>query len=239
MSKRGGKRRHAVAVMLTTGLLLASGARSAEDEVDLAGEWVMTVLGRSPTGQRESRVRFERDGFQLLATVTGKRGDVKAIGYIEGHEIRFYYITGGKKGDDVARFSGHVYGDMMGGTLDLGKQGVTVWRASRGAESGIDLSGTWTLQMKAGSPSGLNLVPMSFRQEGANLVVTLHGEHSDVECQGSVDGKVITFYYVRAIGDDQFVAKFTGLLGGDRMGGEVDMGALGKSTWRATQDDEL
>ena len=226
-------------MLLTTGLLLAPGVRSAEDEVDLSGEWVMTVLGKSPTGQRESRVRFERDGFQLVATVSGKKGDAKAIGHIEGDEIHFYYITGGKKGDDVARFSGHVNGDMMGGTLDLGKQGVTAWRASRGAEATIDLSGTWTLQMKGDSPSGMNLVPMSFRQEGANLVVTLHGESSDVECQGSVDGKVITFYYVRASGDDQFVAKFTGLLGGDRMGGEVDMGALGKSTWRATQDTEL
>jgi len=228
-----------VAFLTVAGLLLATAAPAAESELDLSGEWVLTVLGKSPTGQKESPIRFERDGFQLQVTVSGKKGEVRSIGHVEGDAISFYYPTGGKKGDDVARFSGHVHGDMMGGELDLGKGGMTVWRASRGAESPIDLTGTWTLQMKGDSPSGLDLVPMSFRQEGANLIVTLHGDSTDVECQGSIAGKEITFFYVRAVGAEQFVAKFTGLLGGDRMGGEVDMGALGKSTWRATQDQEL
>ena len=158
------------------------------------------------------------------------------MGYVDGHAVRFYYVRPGKKGDTVVRFSGHVRGDLMGGEADLGKKGVTTWKATRGEEKGVDLAGIWTLQMKGDSPSGLHLVKMTFRQDRDHIVAVLESEDGTIECEGYVDGRSITFYYVRHTGDSKFIARFEGQLAGGIMGGEVDLGEHGTSTWRATTD---
>jgi hypothetical protein len=220
---------------MVLGLALAASAVMAA-EVDVSGSWAMTILGKSPLGEKEATLTFERQGFNLVVTIQTKTGATRSIGYIDGNNLRFEYITAGKKADVVSKFSGHVRGDLMGGELDMGKQGVTTWKATRGAEEEVDFSGTWTLQMRGESPSGLNLVKMTFRQDDHRLVVTLHGEKSEIECEGYVDGRIITFYYVRHTEGEEFVAKFTGQIAGALMGGEVDMGEMGKTTWRATQD---
>jgi len=222
-------------VVATACLLAAAGAISAQ-EADLSGEWTMTMLGKSPTGEKEATLAFERDGFQLKVAMTSKRGKAEAIGYIDGSEIRFYYVRAGKKEDVVAKYTGHVRGDLMGGEVDMGKAGTTVWMARRGSEKNVDLSGIWTLQMRGESPSGLDLVKMTFRQEGHNIVAILTSELGEVECEGFIEEDEITFYYVRTTEDGEFVARFHGLLGGAVIGGDVDMGKHGKTTWMATKD---
>lgn len=197
----------------------------------------MTILGSSPIGDKEAELSFERQEFNLQVSLTGaKAGSIQSVGYVDGSELRFYVIRPGRKGDLIAKFTGHVRGDLMGGEIDMGKQGMATWKAVRGPEEGVDLSGTWTLQMKGESPSGMHLVKMNFRQEGHNVVVTLLGEKEDVECDGFVDGRIITFYYVRPTDGEQFVAKFEGQISGAYIGGEVDMGELGKTTFMATRD---
>jgi len=220
--------------LIAAGLVLGVTPVEAQ-EADLAGSWKMTILGNSPFEDKEATVTFELQGFSLVVRVSGAKGEARAVGYVDGNHVSFYSVKPSRKGDIVARFSGHVRGDLMGGELTMGKQ-VTTWKATRGAEPEIDLSGTWTLQMRGDSPSGLHLVKMSFRQEGHSLVVTLHGESSDVECEGYLVGRVITFFYVRHTDGEDFVARFSGQLAGALIGGEVDMGELGTTTWRATQD---
>lgn len=223
-------------LLLGAGLALAATAvRAQEQEMDLDGSWKMTILGSSPLEDKEATLSFEQSGFSLVVSIDGKKEQARAVGYLDGNHVTFYYVKPSKKGEILARFSGHVRGDLMGGELTVGKQAAT-WKATRGTEPELDLSGSWTLQMKGESPSGLNLVKMSFRQEGHSLVVTLHGENSDVECEGYLAGRIITFFYVRHTETEDFVARFSGQLAGALMGGEVDMGELGKTTWRATQD---
>jgi hypothetical protein len=208
---------------------------SIAQEIDLSGTWTMTMLTKSPTGDKEATLSFEQDGFSLAVNMKGASGEVDCVGYIDGKEVRFFCVTPGKKGETVAKFRGHIRGDLMGGEVDLGKQ-PTTWKATKGEQPSPDLTGNWTLQMRGESPSGMDRARMSFRQEGHNLVVTLENELGSVECEGFLAGRVITFFYVRATNGDQFVAKFTGQLAGALMGGEVDMGKLGKTTWRATQN---
>jgi hypothetical protein len=229
------KRNRALTKVMVLGCLLLTSLASAQ-EVDLSGSWNMSVLGKSPTGDKEIALSFERNGFNLAVTMNGKKGALKSAGYIDGREIRFYYVKPGKKEDIVAKFTGHVRGDLMGGEVDMGKSGISTWKATRGPEKGIDLSGQWTLQMRGESPSGLHLIKMTFGQEHHKLLVTLKGEVADVECEGYVEGDIVTFYYVRHTQGDRFVAKFTGQIGGDMIGGEVDMGEMGKTTWRASRD---
>jgi len=196
----------------------------------------MTMLGKSPTGEKEAMLAFERDGFQLKVAMTSSKGQTEAIGYIDGSEIRFYYVRPGKKEDVVAKYTGHVRGDLMGGEVNMGKSGTTVWMARRGSQKKVDLSGTWTLQMQGESPSGLDLVKMTFHQNAHNIIATLSSELGEVECEGFIEEDEITFYYVRVTDEGRFVARFHGLLGGAAIGGDVDMGEHGKTTWMATKD---
>ena len=220
-------------LIVVTGLAL--GLPVLAEEVDLSGTWTMTMLTKSPTGDKTATLTFEQDGFNLAVNMKGASGDVDCVGYIDGKEVRFFCVGPGKKGEAVTKFSGHVRGDLMGGEVDMGKQ-PTTWKATKGEDPTPNLSGTWTLQMKGESPSGMDRAKMTFRQEGHNLVVTLENERGVVECEGFVADRLITFFYVRATNGDEFVAKFTGQLAGALMGGEVDMGSLGKTTWRATQN---
>ncbi len=211
-------------------------ALPAAAEVDLSGSWKLTMLSNTPLGTKAATLTFERRGHELTAVIRGDGVDARCIGYIDNGELHFFYIVPGKKEDLVAKYSGHVRGDLMGGEVDMGKKGVTTWAAVRGEDPGVDLSGRWTLITKGASPSGLRMVKVTFRQEEHRLIVILHGETSEIECDGYVDGREIVFYYVRPTDDGRFVAKFTGQISGALMGGEVDMGELGKTTWRATQD---
>jgi hypothetical protein len=108
--------------------------------------------------------------------------------------------------------------------------------ATRGSAQGADLSGIWTMVVSGDALEGLAQVKVSFNQDGPNLLVTLHAEGGDVECDGFIEGRSIRFYYVRTAEDGQLVAKFTGRIAGAVMGGEVDLGELGKTTWRASRN---
>ena len=105
--------RFPILLTLLTSLVLATGVVMAE-EGDLSGTWKMTMLHKSPTGDKEADLTFERDGFSLMVTMTGASGKVECQGYIDDPELRFYCVVPGKKGDVMAKFSGHKRGDLMG-----------------------------------------------------------------------------------------------------------------------------
>lgn len=212
-------------------LVLAFGGVCAAQELD--GSWSMTILGKSPIGESEAEVTFQRDGFSLAVTVEAGGKTVDCAGFIDGDAIRFDYP--GKKGP--VKFRGHVSGDLMGGVA-AGDKGDIAWQAWRGTEHAADLAGSWTMVMKGESPSGENMATLTFHQQGNNLIVTMSGARGDVQCDGYIDGSGIRFYYIRDTGSGRFTAKFSGHVGGDLMGGEVEMGERGATTWRATRNIE-
>jgi len=229
-------RRSSIPVLLLLAavtILVASPVTASQP--DLSGEWTLTMEGDSPSGEEAVQISFTQDGNRLVATMAGEVGEVECEGWADGNAVRFYYVRSTDEGEFVARYTGHVAGDLMGGEVDLGEQGVTNWRATRGAAESVDLSGKWTMTMEGGSPSGMESVPISFHQEGHTLIATMSGEKQDVECEGFVDGNMIRFYYVRPSIEGDFIAIYSGHVGGDVMGGEVDLGEHGKTTWRATR----
>lgn len=217
-------------LVVAVGLALCGPVYAAD--VDLSGDWILTMEGDSPSGRDSVLVNFAVDGYRLVATMKGEESDVDCQGWLDENRVRFYYVRDGHDGEFVAKYTGHVAGDLMGGEVDLGGQGKTKWRAVRGGSKGTDLSGTWTMTMEGESPSGQGSVKMTFAQQGPSLVATMTNDMGQVECEGYIEGNALRFYYIR--GD--FVAKYTGHVGGDLMGGEVDMGGESKTTWRATRE---
>jgi hypothetical protein len=62
------------------------------------------------------------------------------------------------------------------------------------------------------------------------------GASGDVDCEGFIKGNALRFYYIRPTAEGEFVAKYTGHVGDDVMGGEVDLGERGKVPWKATRN---
>ena len=229
-------RRSTSLVTLIGIVVLLSASAVAAGEIDLSGSWTMTMEGESPTGEESVGLAFANDGHELVATMKGATGEVPCRGWIDENRIRFYYVRPTEEGEYVAKFTGHVAGDLMGGEVDLGERGMSKWRATRGADKGMDLSGTWTMTMEGDSPSGEEAVDLKFTQEGPSLKVTMMGASGDVDCEGFIKGNALRFYYIRPTAEGEFVAKYTGHVGDDVMGGEVDLGERGKVPWKATRN---
>ncbi|MEJ2084292.1 MAG: hypothetical protein P8Y44_01265 [Acidobacteriota bacterium] len=218
-------------------LLLVTASSLAAAGMDLSGTWTLTMEGESPTGAESVDMIFSGAGTSLVATMKGEAGDVDCRGFADGNQIRFYYIRPTEDGEFIAKYTGHVAGDLMGGEVDMGEMGKTTWRATRSPDKGIDLSGSWNMTMEMESPTGADSVDLSFQQEGSSLVVTMTSDAGKTECEGWIDGNALRFYYIRPTSDGDFIAKYTGHVGGDVMGGEVDMGERGKTQWKATRSN--
>ena len=87
---------------LTLGLTLFSGLAGAGD-ADLSGKWVLTMEGESPSGQDTLAMTFTLDGYKMVATMKGEESDIECQGWIDGNNIRFYYIRPTAEGDFVPR----------------------------------------------------------------------------------------------------------------------------------------
>jgi hypothetical protein len=229
-------RRNVLSLVIVTALLVTTSGLAAK-EMDLSGTWTMTMEGDSPTGAESVAMTFSGSGQNLVATMKGERGSTECPGYIDGNQIRFYYTRPTAEGEFTAKYVGHIAGDLMGGEVDMGEQGTTTWRATRSAAKGIDLAGSWTMTMEGDSPTGAEDVDLTFRQEASSLIVTMSSAAGEVECEGWIDGNALRFYYVRPTAEGEFIAKYTGHIGGDIMGGEVDMGERGKTQWKATRSN--
>ncbi len=209
----------------------------AEIGPDLSGTWTMTIQGKAPPGKNFARLTFERDGQQTSLTMRGKGGEAHSTWETDGEGIRFEHVPSGKK-TSAAVFSGRVHGDLMGGEVDMGKRGKSTWQAIREGEAVFNLTGTWTFFQQGLPRDYANLTKLHFHQQGADLVATFTTGDLETVCKGYLDGDSMGFEYSRtAAGGEAVEASYTGKVSGDMVRGEVDMGALGKSTWQATRDD--
>lgn len=95
-------------------------------------------------------------------------------------------------------------------------------------------SGTWTMTIDGKAPPGKNFAGLTFEDEGDQTVVVLSGKGGELTEPVAIDGDGFRFEHA-VPGKKASVAVFTGRVRGDLMGGEVDMGKRGKSTWQAVR----
>ncbi len=106
------------------------------------------------------------------------------------------------------------------------------------AESdGPDLSGTWAMTIQGKTPPGKNFSNLTFEREGEHTSVTMRGKGGELHVAVEIDGDELRFEHVPP-GKKGSVVVFAGRVHGDLMGGEVDMGQRGKSTWQAVREGD-
>ncbi len=222
---------------IVAALLLALPAIAGDGGTDLAGNWTMTIEGKTPPGKNFSNLTFEAKGDAVSVTMRGKGGELHGNVEIDGDEIRWEHAPPGKK-VSVAVFAGRVHGDLMGGEVDMGKRGKSAWQAVREGGGVFDLTGTWTFFQKGLPRDYTNLTKLHFHQDGPALVATFTTADQETVCRGYLDGESLGFEYSRTTeGGETVGGSYEGKISGDMMRGEVDMGVAGKSSWQATRDD--
>ena len=230
--------RQVLITVLAAGLVSAV-ATAAVGEVDLSGTWAMTIQGKTPPGKNYSSLTFEPSGDALVVVMQGKGGELRNAATLEGDQLRFEHAPPGKKSSLVV-FSGRVRGDLMGGEVDMGKRGTSTWQATREGDGVFDLTGTWTFFQKGLPKDYANLTKLRFHQEGPHPGRHLHHRRRPRRCARAISTARRWGSSTPArpgAGPDRS-AKYAGRVSGDLMSGEVDLGEGGKSTWRATRDDE-
>ena len=145
-------------ILLIAGCLILFGTFVSAEDVDVSGDWEITMVGGPPGGgppgggpprgapaggppggggDRPARVvTFTQNGEELQLTMRGPRGDeMQGTGNIVGNEIEFSITMtggpGGRGGEMSIVHKGIVEGDTMKGTVVMGDRGEMEWEAKR------------------------------------------------------------------------------------------------------------
>jgi hypothetical protein len=101
----------------------------------------------------------------------------------------------------------------------------------------IDVSGDW--QMTSVTPRGERTQTIHIEQDGEKLTVTMQGgfrggqQGGEITAEGTIQGNKVEWSFSRSTPRGEFTIKYTGIVEGDSMTGEVDRGQGGTSPWTA------
>jgi len=101
----------------------------------------------------------------------------------------------------------------------------------------VDVSGDW--QMTSVTPRGERTQTIHIEQDGEKLTVTMQGgfrggqRGGEITAEGTIQGNKVEWSFSRSTPRGEFTVKYTGIVEGDSMTGEVDRGQGGTSPWTA------
>jgi len=93
------------------------------------------------------------------------------------------------------------------------------------------VGGQWQVTMEFDRGSAIHTVVLE--QNGANLVGTHNGEYVTGDLEGKLHANQINFRSTQRIEGQMLSYEFSGVVDGDKMGGDVDLGEYGAARWTA------
>ena len=101
----------------------------AADDVDVSGDWVLTL--DTPRGPRTQGVRFVQEGNGITATPLENADTIsEGSGTIDGNKITWSWSVVSPRGTSTVTFVGTVSGDTMSGSRNRNR-GQAAWTAKR------------------------------------------------------------------------------------------------------------
>ena len=117
-------------IILVSFLLIIPALLLKADEVNVTGDWELTV--ETPRGEMTSDVKFVQEGENLTVTMTGPRGDeITGQGTVKDNEIEWSISRSTPRGEMTSTYKGKVEGDTMTGEVQMGRFGSGEWSAVR------------------------------------------------------------------------------------------------------------
>ena len=110
-------------------ILLVIPILSADQEVDISGDWELSaeMRGREIT----QNVRFEQDGETLTVTMEGRMGESTGEGTIKGNKVEWSITRSTQRGEFTITYTGTVEGGTMSGEAQMGDFGAMEWTAKK------------------------------------------------------------------------------------------------------------
>ncbi len=108
------------ALLLTLGVLGLPTSAMGQD-IDLTGDWLLTVESPNGTGERE--LTLIQDGAELSGEVSSSRAAGDLSGTIEGNEFTFVALVQMAGGGFEIFYKGTITDGVMSGTVDFGDYG--------------------------------------------------------------------------------------------------------------------
>ena len=117
----------AICALVLVGPLLPTPA-GAQD-LDLSGEWLLTV--ESPNGTGTRQVTFVQKGDDLTGTIASSRASGDLTGSVEGENVRFVAVVNMESGPFEIAYTATVVDGLMEGTVDFGDYGSGTFAGRR------------------------------------------------------------------------------------------------------------
>ena len=116
--------------LLLLGALVALPSSVSAQDIDLTGEWVLTV--ESPNGTGTRQVTFEHDGTELRGTISSSMATGPLEGTVEGDQVHFVAIVAMDTGDFEVTYDARIEdGRLVDGTVDFGDYGFGTFTGRR------------------------------------------------------------------------------------------------------------
>jgi hypothetical protein len=116
------------ALLLTVASLVLPGQTRAQ-EIDLTGEWLLTVESPNGTGQRD--LTLVQEGSELTGEIMSSRAGGDLTGTIDGNEITFIAVVYMESGSFDITYRATLEDGVMKGTVDFGDYGSGTFTGKR------------------------------------------------------------------------------------------------------------
>ncbi len=111
--------------------MLALGATSTfAADVDVTGEWTMTVETQAGTGS--PHFSLKQEGNAVTGNYKGQLGEAPVTGTVNGNEVTLKYSINAQGADLTVTYTGTVDGDTMQGKVSLGDFGDGTFTGKKG-----------------------------------------------------------------------------------------------------------
>jgi hypothetical protein len=241
---------------LLTLALVTSAPLAALAQVDVTGDWTITV--ESPQGAMSIDAAMKQAGEDLTGTITSPMGSVDFKGKMIKDALNVVYTFDMQGNAIQITMTGTVAGDSIAGNLSLGGLGDVPWSAKRkaavagtngstaaglaaGAGAGAasaggsttDVSGKWDITFNmAGNPMPATA---TFMQTGEKVTGTIASQAGETAVAGVMAGSALTLDFKVETPQGEITITMTGDLGASGIAGKATIVGLGDAEWTATR----
>jgi hypothetical protein len=218
--------------------LCGIGRPIAAQDADILGEWDVSVSTPQSQGTSAPMVlKKERD--KIVGTFSSPQGDQPVEADVKNNAVTIWFSVRTQSGPVSITMKGTAEDGVMKGTLDLGDHGQGRWLARRpaaasaiqGADTRLDVTGTWTFQVESSAGSGTPT--MTFKQDGEKLSGHYSGQLGEAPLAGTVKGTAIEFTIDISLEGNTVHIVYAGAVEKDALKGTVKFGDLGEGTFTA------
>ena len=111
-------------------LVALSGLLALAEEINVTGNWTMTVT--TQRGDRSNEVTFTQEGEKLKVTMKSPRGDINGEGTVKGNQIEWTITRDTPRGQFTTTYKGKIQdNNNMSGEAQMGDFGTVTWKAVR------------------------------------------------------------------------------------------------------------